>query len=105
MRVEQAGMGIAYVNRQIRALTAGRLLLLALSLGGCATSTAGSSLMDARADETPAPPKTSGYPSLKVLPPHPAIMTPNERLKLEKELTAAGQKAKRGAAQAVQPAQ
>jgi hypothetical protein len=104
MRVEQARMGIAYVNGQIRALTAGVLLLLTLSLGGCVTSTAGSSLMDARADETPAPRKTSGYPSLEVLPPPAKIMTADERLKLEKELTAARQKAKRGARQAAQPA-
>jgi hypothetical protein len=105
MRVEQARMGIAYVNEEIRALTAGALLLLTLSLGGCVTSTAGSSLMDARADETTAPRKTGGSPSLEVLPPPPAIMTADERLKLKKELTAARQKAKRGAAQAVQPAQ
>jgi hypothetical protein len=97
-------MGIAYVNGQMRALTAGALLLLTLTLGGCATSTAGSSLMNARADETPAPRKTSS-PSLEVLPPPPEIMTADERLKLKKELTAARQKAKRDARQAVQPAQ
>ena len=42
-------MDIAYVNGQMRALAAGALLLLTLALGGCATSTAGLSLMDARA--------------------------------------------------------
>jgi hypothetical protein len=105
MRVEQARMGISYVNGQIRALTAGALLLLTLSLGGYATSSAGSSLKDARVDEIPAPQKTGGYPSLGVLPPPREIMTANERLELKKELTAARQKAKRGAAQAVQPAQ
>jgi hypothetical protein len=81
-------MGIAYVNKQITALAAGALLLSA-SLGGCATSTADSSLMDARA-EAPAPPKTSGYPSID-LPPQrdrPA-MTADERLKLQKALIAA----------------
>jgi len=98
-------MGIAYVNGQIRALTAGVVLLLTLSLGGLATSTAGSSLKDARVDEAPAPRKTGGYPSLGVLPAPREIMTANERLKLKKELTAARQKAKTGAAQAVQPAQ
>jgi len=94
MRVEQARMGIAYVNGQIRTLTAVALLLLTLSLGGCATSTAGSSLMDARADETSAPrKKTGGYPSLEVPPPPLEIMTADERLKLEKELTAARRRA------------
>jgi hypothetical protein len=107
MRVEQARMGIAFVNEQIRALTAGALLVLTLSLGGYATSTAGSSLMDARADKASAPRKTNGYPSLGVLPPPREIMTANERLKLKKELTAARRaaavKAKGGAP--LQPAQ
>ena len=101
-------MGIAYVNGQIRALVAGALLLSTLSLGGCATSTAGSSLVDAR-DEAPASRKTSGYPSLEVLPPPREIVTADKRLKLEKELTAARErqaaavKAKEGAPQAVRP--
>jgi len=102
-------MGIAYVNGQIRALAAGALLLLTLSLGGCATSTAGSSLMDARA-EAPAPRETSGYLPVEDLPPRREIMTADERLKLEKELTAARDrqaaavKARGGAPQTVQPA-
>ena len=101
-------MGIAFVNGQIRALAAGVLLLLTPSLGGCATSAAGSSLMDARA-EAPAPLK-SGYPSMEDMPPSPReIMTADERLKLEKELTAARDrqaaavKARGGAPQTVQP--
>ena len=77
-------MGIAYVSseRKISAFAAAALLLSSLSLGGCATSTAGSSLMDARA-ETPAPPKASGYLPVEDLPKHdkPA-MTLDERLKL-----------------------
>ena len=102
-------MGIAYVNRQIRALAAGVLLLLTLSLGGRVTSTVGSSLMDARA-ETPAPRETSGYLPVEDLPPPREIMTAEERLKLEKELTAARDrqaaavKARGGAPQTVQPA-
>jgi hypothetical protein len=80
-------MGVAYVlnERKITALAAGALLLSSLSLGGCATS-----LMDARA-EAQAPPKTSAYPLLGDLAPkreQPA-MTPDERLKLQKELSAA----------------
>lgn len=74
---------------KITALAAAALLLSSLSLGGCATSTVGSSLMDARA-EAPARPKTSGYPAVEDLPPRrePA-MTADERLKLQKELIAA----------------
>jgi hypothetical protein len=74
---------------KMRALAAAALLLYCLSLGGCATST-GSSLMDARA-EAPARPKTSGYPAVEDLPPkrEKPAMTADERLKLQKELTAA----------------
>jgi len=83
-------MVIAYVDAQIRVLAAGVLLLLSLSLGGCVTSIAGSSLMDARA-ETPAPPKASVYipvedfPSKREKPP----MTTDEMSKLKKDLSAA----------------
>jgi hypothetical protein len=83
-------MGIAYVHERRTALAAGTLLLLSLSLGGCATSTTGSSLMDARA-EAPVPPKTSGYLPVEDLPrprEKPA-MTPDERSKLKQELIAA----------------
>ena len=86
MLVERSCMGIAYVYK---ALAAGTPLLLSLLLGGCATSTAGSSLMDARA-EAPVPPKTSVYLPVEDLPPQrekPA-MTPDERAKLRKELIA-----------------
>jgi len=83
-------MGIAYVSneRKISALTAAALLLSSLALGGCATSGAGSSPMDARA-EAPAPPKESAYLPVEDLPKHeqPA-MTPDERSKLKKELIA-----------------
>jgi hypothetical protein len=80
-------MDIAYLYKQITALAAGTLLLLSLSLGGCAT--AGSSLMDARA-EAPAPPKTSYLPveDLPTSREKPA-MTTDERSKLQKELIAA----------------
>jgi len=47
-------------DRRITSLAKAALLLSGLSLGGCATSTGGSSLMDARA-EAPAPPKTRVY--------------------------------------------
>ena len=71
-------------------LATAALLLSVLSLGGCATSTAGSSLMDARA-EAPAPPKTSAYLPVEDLPPkrEKPAMTADERSKLQKELIAA----------------
>jgi hypothetical protein len=80
-------MGIAYVYKTI---AMGALLLLSLSLGGCATSTGGSSLMDARA-EAPVPPKTSAYLPVEDLPAQreKPVMTPDERSKLQKELIAA----------------
>ena len=97
-------MGVAYVSneRKITALAVGALMLLSLSLGGCATS-----LMDARA-EAPAVPKASVYPPLEDLAPKRAgqAMTADERSKLAKELIAArdrqvpGGKARGGAAQA-----
>lgn len=66
------------------------LLLLGLSLGGCGTSTAGSSLMDARA-EASALPKASGYLPVEDLPPRPETpaMTADTLSKLRKELLAA----------------
>jgi hypothetical protein len=74
---------------KITALAATALLLSSLSLGGCATSIAGSSPMDARA-EVPAHPKTTSYLAVEDVPPRrgPA-MTADERLKLQKELIAA----------------
>ena len=92
MLVKQPSMGVAYVSneRKMTALAVGALLLSSLSLGGCATSTAGSSLMDARAEAAPAP-NTSVYPLIGDLPPkrEKPAMTPDERVKLQKELIAA----------------
>jgi hypothetical protein len=75
---------------KVTALAAAALLLSSLSLGGCATSNAGSSLMDARA-EAPAPPKTSVHLPVEDLPAKrdKATMTADERSKLKKELIAA----------------
>jgi hypothetical protein len=71
-------------------LATAALLLSGLSLGGCATSTAGSSLMDARAEAT-APAKTSVLLPVEDLLPkrEKPVMTADERLKLQKELIAA----------------
>src|ERR1700688_1543420 len=77
-------------DRRTTSLAMAALLLSGPSLGGCATSPAASSLMDARA-EAPAPPKTSVYLPVEDLPPkrEKPAMTPDERLKLQKELIAA----------------
>jgi hypothetical protein len=104
MLVERPSMGIAYVYKQMTALAAA-LLVLSLSLGGCATSTGGSSLMDARA-EAPAPPKTSAFLPVEVLPParEKPTMTPDERSKLQKELISARDRQERAApAEPVKP--
>jgi hypothetical protein len=83
-------MGIAYVYKPTTTLAAASLLLSSLALGGCATSTGGSSLMDARA-EAPAAAKASAYLPVEDVPREreQQIMTPDERLKLKKELLAA----------------
>jgi hypothetical protein len=76
-------MGVSYSDEQIASLAAGAVLLLSLSLGGCASFN--SSLMDARA-ETPTSEKK--YTSLEDLVPtrdKPA-MTVNEQSKLKKQL-------------------
>jgi hypothetical protein len=69
-------------------LATAALLLSTLSLGGCVTSTAGSSVMDARA-EAGAHPKN--YLPVEDLPPkrEKPAMTPDERSKLQKELITA----------------
>ena len=74
-------MSFAYLNQQIAA--AGAVLLLGLSLGGCASSN--SSLMDARAEApTPAP----KYLAVEDVPPKPEkpSMTADEQAKLKKQL-------------------
>ena len=83
-------MGIVFVDRRIAALAAGALLVLSLPLGGCAISTAGSSLMDARA-EVAVPPKANAYLPVEELPPKREMpaMTTDERVKLQKDLIAA----------------
>ena len=83
-------MGIAYSNERRTRLAAAALLLVSLALGGCATSTGGSSLMDARA-EVAAPPKTSAYLPVEDMPPdrQTPTLTTDETSKLKKELLAA----------------
>ena len=105
---ERPAMGTVSVpnERKIPAFAAAALLVSSLSLGECATATAGSSLLDARAQA--APPKASIFD-----PPPPRekpAMTLDERLKLQKDLTAArdrhapNAKARAHAAPPAQPA-
>ncbi len=93
-------------DRRTTSLATTALLLSGLALSGCATSTGGSSLMDARA-EAPAPPKTSVYLPVEDLPPkrEKPPMTLDERLKLQKELIAARdrQASKAAGAQSTKP--
>jgi hypothetical protein len=78
------------MSKNARMMALAAAALASLSLGGCATSTAGSSPMDARA-ESPARPNTSAYPAVEDLPPkrEKPAMTADERAKLQKELIGA----------------
>jgi hypothetical protein len=81
MLAERTRMSFAYFNERLAA--AGAVLLLGLSLGGCASSN--SSLMDARAE---APTPGQKYLPVEDLPPKPAKpeMTADEQAKLKKQL-------------------
>jgi hypothetical protein len=83
-------MSVAYAYERRTVLASGALLLLSLSLGGCATSAVVSSPMDARA-EIPVTPESKVYLPVGVVPPdrETAVLTPDERSKLKKELIAA----------------
>jgi hypothetical protein len=61
---------------------------MSVSLGGCITSSANSSLMDARA-EAPKPPASRNYMAVEDVPSdRKAALTADEQSKLKKELTA-----------------
>ncbi|THD70675.1 MAG: hypothetical protein E7813_07445 [Bradyrhizobium sp.] len=93
-------------RRKVTALAAGALLLSGLSLGGCATSSAGSSPMDARA-QAPAAPKAGAYSPIQDKPPErdEPTMTTDERLKLRNELIAARDRQPKAAKVQKAPAQ
>ena len=82
MRAEPVRMSFAYLN--VPQAAAGAVLVLSLSLGGCASSNP--SLMDARA-EAPAP--ASQYMPVEDLPPkrEKPAMTADEQSKLKKQLS------------------
>ena len=83
-------MSIACVAEKMSPDAAARALLLVLNLalGGCVTSNAGSSPMDARA-EVPAPPRTRSYLPVEDLPANrnTPSLTVDEQSKLKKELS------------------
>jgi hypothetical protein len=81
--VERVCMGVSYPHGQIASLAAGAVLLLSLSLGGCANSNA--SLMDARAE---APTPAQSYLPVEDLPPKRKLpaLTVDEQSKLKKQL-------------------
>ena len=64
------------------------LLAMSVSLGGCITSSANSSLMDARA-EAPKPPPPHSYMAVEDVPSdRTAPLTADEQSKLKKEMNA-----------------
>jgi hypothetical protein len=71
----------------IRAAAATAALLLTVSLAGCATSTAGTSLMSAR-DEVPTSSIRPYLPVEDVPQNHPTLMTADEQSKIKNELIA-----------------
>lgn len=82
-------MGIAYFNGPSTPLAARAMLILIFSLGGCATSIAGSSPMNTRA-EVPIPQlPASGYAAVEDLPPKRPMMTVDEQSKIKQELISA----------------
>ena len=81
MLVEQACMGSSYPNERIKSLAAGAVLLLSLSLGGCASSN--SSWMNARAE---GPTASKEYLPVEDLPSQKPAMTVDEQSKLKKQL-------------------
>jgi hypothetical protein len=95
-------MSIACVAEKMSPDAAARALLLVLNLalGGCVTSNAGSSPMDARA-EVPAPPRTRSYLPVEDLPANrnTPSLTVDEQSKLKTNLatpaTATGKPSKR----------
>ncbi len=79
------------VDRNIRALAAGALLLSALALGGCATSIADLPLIGTPADAPDRPKEAAGYLPVEDLPPNRdnAAIAPADQAKIKAELLAA----------------
>lgn len=74
-----------------RATTVAALVMLALSLGGCASSIADSPLIGVPSDAPGRPKEVSAYPAVHDLPAprEQDAMDPTEQAKVEKELMAA----------------
>jgi hypothetical protein len=79
------------VDRTIRALAAGALLLSALALGGCSTSIADLPLIGTPADAPGRPKEAGAYLPVEDLPPNrdAAVIAPADQAKIKAELLAA----------------
>jgi hypothetical protein len=78
-------------NANRRTSTGAALVLLALLLGGCATSIADMPLVGVPSDAPARPKEASAYPAVHDLPPdrQQAVLDTAEQAKIEKELMAA----------------
>jgi hypothetical protein len=79
------------VDRTIRALAAGALLLSALALGGCSTSIADLPLIGTPSDAPDRPKEAGAYLPVEDLPPNrdAAVIAPADQAKIKAELLAA----------------
>jgi hypothetical protein len=79
------------VDRNIRALAAGALLLSALALGGCSTSIADLPIIGTPADAPARPKEAGGYLPVEDLPANRdnAAIAPADQAKIKAELLAA----------------
>lgn len=79
------------VDRQMRAFTAGALLLSVLALGGCSTSIADLPLVGTPGDAPERPKEVGAYLPVHDLPPdrEEAAMAPAEQAQIQRELAAA----------------
>jgi hypothetical protein len=79
------------VDRQMRAFTAGALLLSALALGGCSTSIADLPLVGTPGDAPARPKEVGAYLPVHDLPPdrEEAAMAPAEQAQIQRELAVA----------------
>jgi hypothetical protein len=79
------------VDRTLRALAAGTLLLSALALGGCSTSIADLPFIGTPSDAPDRPKEAGAYLPVEDLPPNrdAAVIAPADQAKIKAELLAA----------------
>jgi hypothetical protein len=84
-----SGSMVEHANRRGRTLAA--LAMLALLLGGCATSIADLPLIGVPADAPNRPKEPNAYPAIHDMPAdrEQAVLDPSEQARIEKELKAA----------------